>query len=254
MLMKKKWNKKIVATIEARMRSSRLPGKVLLPLAGKPALERLIERLQRSQYVDTIIVATTTHESDLSIVELTKKLDIPCYQGSELDVLGRVLAAAQSVEGEIIVEITGDCPVADHRVVDRVIEEFFTQGVDYASNMLTPGYANGFNVQVFPTALLAAVDQLTQDPIDRVHVSYYIYRHPEKYQLHQVVVDEACYSPDLRVTIDERLDYELLSHIYDRLWLCNPDFSAADVVRLLRQYPALAQLNQQVRQKAPEEG
>src|SRR3989344_590623 len=137
-------DKKIVATIEARMTSSRLPGKVLLPLADKPALERLLERIRTSAYVDEIVVATTTNRADDPIVSLASRLNVTYFRGSENDVLSRVLLAAQSVHGDIIVELTGDCPLINGELVDRGIEEFFSHDVDYASNTIHRSYPAGF--------------------------------------------------------------------------------------------------------------
>ena len=247
-------DKKIVATIEARMTSSRLPGKVLMPIGGKPALEHLIGRLKRSKYLDEIVVATTINEADQPIVDLAVRLGVSYFRGSEADVLSRVVEAAQSVRADLIVEITGDCPFADHRLVDRGVEEFFEHNVDYASNTINPTFPNGFDVQVFPTKVLAEVAELTQDPIDRVHVSCYIYNHPERYKLYNWVADKDCYGPELRVTLDEQADYQLLMAIYDELYPQNNDFSAADVVTLLRQRPDLVELNKYVRQKEISEG
>ncbi len=249
-------NKKIVATIEARMTSSRLPGKVLLPLAGRPALERMIERLKRSKYLDAIVVATTTNTVDDPIVDLAYRLGVHDFRGSELDVLGRVLGAARSVGADIIVELTGDCPLLDWRVVDRGIEEFFTHDVDYAANHVVPPltFPNGLNVQVFPTAVLAEVDMLTQDPIDRVHVSYYIYRIPGKYRVHMWKASPDYFGPDLRITLDEQADYKLINTIFERLLPTNEDFSGADVVRFLREHPDLAAINSHVKQKDASEG
>lgn len=140
---------KIIATIEARMASSRLPGKVLLPLAGKPALERLIERLKRSNYLDGIVVATTDKPGDEAIEALAKSLGVGCFRGSEDDVLGRVLGAAQSAGADVICEITGDCPLLDWRVVDRGIAEFFAAPLDYACNCLTQSYPLGLKPRCF---------------------------------------------------------------------------------------------------------
>lgn len=245
--------KKIVATIEARMTSTRLPGKVLMPLAGKPALERLIERLKRSKFVDEIVVATTINKSDDLIVKLAGRLGVKYFRGSELDVLRRVLMAAQSVKGDIIVEITGDCPLVDWRLVDRGIEEFFRKKADYASNLLKPSYPIGFDVQVFPVDVLAEVDKLTNDPVDRVHVSYYIYNHPEKYKLHSWEADKKAYWPNLRLTLDEKEDFELLNIIFKELLPEKEDFTVYDVVNLLKNKPELLKINKHVKQKKAEE-
>jgi spore coat polysaccharide biosynthesis protein SpsF len=246
-------NLKIVATIEARMTSSRLPGKVLLPIGGVPALEMLITRLRRSKYLDGICVATTVNEDDEPIVQLTERLGVSNFRGSESDVLSRVLGAARSMSADIIVEITGDCPFVDPLLVDRAVEEFFTHEVDYASNTITATYANGFDVQVFPTAILAEVDSLTQDPVDRTHVSYYIYMHPEKYRLHNWVADAESHGPELRMTLDEDSDYQALQSVAAALLPIDPNFSAKDVTQYLRVHPEVVALNANVRQKEANE-
>lgn len=236
------------------MTSMRLPGKVLLPLAGKPALERLIERLKRSKYVDAIVVATTTNAADDPIVSLAKELHIGYHRGSEADVLKRVLDAARSVSADVIVEITGDCPLMDWRLVDRGIEEFFSHNVDYASNCITPSYPAGFEVQIFPVEILADAAERTEDPIDRLHVSYYIYQHPELYRLYQWKPDPESARPDMRLTLDERDDYIVLSTIFENLVKHDNDFSVQEVIRYLVRNPHLLAINSHVKQKEPSQG
>ena len=245
---------KIVATIEVRMASSRLPGKVMLPLAGKPSTARLIERLRRARYLDEIVVATTENTADDGLAALALQLGVKVFRGSEADVLGRVLGAARSVAGDIIVEVTGDCPLLDHALVDPGLEEFFARDVDYAGNIVPVTFPIGFDVQVFPTAVLARVDALTQDPLDRVHVSYYIYTHPETFRIYNWAAAGEYHWPDLRVTLDERADYELLNIIFKCLLPINEDFTALDVIRFLRDNPQLLAINQHVRQKELSEG
>lgn len=252
--MYKNKNQKIIATIEARMTSSRLPGKVLLPLAGKPALERLVERIRRSRYVDDIVVATTINNDDQPIIDLCKKIGCSYFRGSEEDVLSRVLEAAISVNGDIIVEITGDCPLIDHRHIDKVIELFYSGEYDYASNTIERTFPDGFDVQVFPVHVLEEVDRLTQDPIDRVHVSYYIYSHPERYKLVNWKAEGDMYWPGLGITLDEEDDYKLIKKIFEKLLPVNEDFSAEDIVNLLRKQPELVEINSDVRRKLVEEG
>lgn len=244
---------KIVATIEARMTSTRLPGKVLMPFVGKPALVHLIERLKRSQYLDEICIATTTNAIDEPIVALAHELGVSCFRGSEQDVLGRVLGAARSVSADTLVQITGDCPMMDHRVVDRGIETFFAHDVDYVSNSLSQSYPGGFDVQIFPVIILAEVDQLTQDPVDRTHVSYYVYQHPEKYRLHNFEAPPEARAPELRVTLDEESDYTVMAAVFEALYPHSPDFSAAEVVAFLTAHSKIAVLNKNVRQKSPHE-
>ena len=236
------------------MRSSRLPGKVLLPLMGRSSLARMIERVRKSKYADAIVVATTIHPADDAIVSSAKELGVRFFRGSEQDVLNRVLSAAQSVQADIIVELTGDCPLMDWRLVNRGIEEFFNHQVDYASNAIKPTFPNGFDVQVFPTKILAEVADLTKDPIDRTHVSCYIYNHPDRYKLHNWTAGDDYFGPEFRVTLDEQADFQLLEAIFGELYLKNNDFSAADVVALLRQRPDLVELNRYVKQKEISEG
>src|SRR5262249_10453488 len=156
-----------VCTIEARMTSSRLPGKVLLEAAGKPLLAHMVERLRRARTLDAIVIATTEEAASDPIVALAEQLGVGCFRGGEEDVLARVLGAAQAYDAELIVETTGDCPLIDPEVVDLVVERFNEGGVDYCSNTLERTYPRGLDTQAFPTAVLAEVAELTQEPPDR---------------------------------------------------------------------------------------
>jgi spore coat polysaccharide biosynthesis protein SpsF len=251
--MYKDINKKIVATIEARMSASRLPGKMLLPLAGKPTLQRLIERIKQSKYVDEIIVATTVNQADKAIADLAEKLQVKYWRGSEEDVLSRVLDAARHFGGDIIVEITGDCPLIYGSLIDKGIEEFFNHNVDYVSNVIRRSYPDGYDIQVFPVSVLEQVDKLTQNPIDRVHVSYYIYNHPQRFKLHNWESEKENHWPDLRVTLDELKDYELLNKIFENLLPINEFFTVNQVINYLKNNPKLLEINKDVRTKKAEE-
>ncbi len=236
------------------MTSSRLPGKVLMPLAGKPAMERLVERLKRSRYLDEIVVATTINKADDPIAELAEKIGVKCFRGSEEDVLKRVLDAAKSVNADIIVEITGDCPLVDPVLVDRGVEDFFSGDYDYSANNHPFSYPDGFDIQVFPISVLAEVDKLTDDPVDRVHVSCYIYNHPEKFKLHNWQAEKENHRPDMRLTLDEKADYELLNIIFEKFIPAKENFSASDIIKFLKENPALLEINKKVRTKDVKEG
>ena len=171
-------NRRIVATIEARMTSTRLPGKVLLKIGGKPALEYMIKRIEQSKLIDEIVVATTTKDSDLPIIDLCARVGCKHFRGSEQDVLLRVLDAAKSVGADIIVELTGDCPFIDPEIIDKLIELYFSRDYDYASNVVERSFPDGFDTQVFSVKSLERVSEMTDDPIDRVHVSCYFYKNP----------------------------------------------------------------------------
>lgn len=232
-------SKRIVSTIEARMTSTRLPGKVLLPYCNKPNLQHIIERLRRSRYVDDVVVATTVNPQDHPIVALCESLDCRYYRGSEEDVLARVLEAARSAGADVIVEATGDCPLIDWNHVDHLIELFFETRVDYASNFIEKTFPVGLNVQVFSLHTLEKVSQLTDNPVDHEHVSLYIYTHPEHFTLANWSAPPALAHPEIQVTLDTREDYELLREIYERLYPSKPDFTADDVLKLLMSDPDL---------------
>jgi spore coat polysaccharide biosynthesis protein SpsF len=237
-----------VCTIEARMTSSRLPGKVLLEAAGKPLLEHMIERLRQVRGLDAIVIATTEEASSDPIAELADRLDVGCFRGSEEDVLARVLGAAQADGAELIVEATGDCPLIDPRVIERVLDRFLEGDVDYCSNTVERTYPRGMDVQVFPTAVLAEVAGLTDDPADREHVSLYIYEHPDRFRLRSVV-SERPETADVRLTVDTPEDYALIREIFEVLYPRDPEFGLDAILALLDQRPELAALNRHVDQK-----
>jgi spore coat polysaccharide biosynthesis protein SpsF len=228
------------------MTSSRLPGKVLLEAAGKPLLEHMVERLRRARTLDAIVIATTDEAASDPIVALAERLGVGCFRGSEDDVLGRVLGAAQAHQADVIVETTGDCPLIDPAVLDLVVGRFHAGGVDYCSNTLERTYPRGLDVQAFPTAVLAEVAGLTDEPADREHVSLYIYEHPERYRLRSVVSGRPELG-DLRLTVDTPEDYALIRAIFEAL---HPrDFGLQDVLDLLERSPELRELNRHVQQK-----
>ncbi len=236
-----------VCTIEARMTSSRLPSKVMEPAAGRPLLAHMIARLERCSALDGIVVATTTYATDDSVAALAEGLGVGCFRGSEDDVLGRVLGAAHAHGAELIVETSGDCPLIDPAIVGEVIAHFGT-GVDYCSNTLERTYPRGMDVQVFPTAVLAEVDRLTDAPADREHVSLYIYEHPERYRLRSVRADSPR-DADVRLTVDTAEDLALVRAVFEALHPGDPAFDLADILGLLDARPELRALNRHIQQK-----
>jgi spore coat polysaccharide biosynthesis protein SpsF len=246
---------KIVATIEARMTSTRLPGKVILPLAGKPVLERLVERVKRSKYVNEIVVATTINETDEPIIALCEHLHINYYRGSEDDVLQRVLNAAKVNKADIICELMGDSPFIDPILIDNVITSHLSGNYDYTSNFLNINtFPLGFAVQVFSLNVLERVASLTNDPIDHVHVSCFIYQNPQIFKLNGVVANAETFAPDIRLAIDTESDYELISKVFNELYKKNPEFSAKDIVKYLLDNPKLLFINKHIKSKDIKEG
>ena len=242
-------NKRIVATIEARMASSRLPGKVLMKVCGKPMLQHMIERLQRVPSLDGIVVATTGNDTDVPIVELAQRMGVGFFQGSEYDVLLRVLHSARAYDIDVIVEMTGDCPLIDPVLVEDCIRGYQVAGVDYVSNVLERTYPRGMDTQVFATEVLADVADRTDDPEDHEHVSIFIYSHPEIYSLKNMAGPPELTNPGLGLTLDTPEDLELIRRIFEILYPDNPNFTLADVLAVLKDNPALTELNAHVRRK-----
>lgn len=241
---------KTAAIVQARMTSTRLPGKVLRPILGRPMLELLIERLRRARLVDDVIVATTNNDTDDEIEAVCKRLSAGCYRGSEYDVLDRVVRAAQAHDVDVIVEITADCPLIDPQVVDRLIEMHRQGTADYVANVLKRTYPRGLDTQVFARTVLEEVDRITQDPADREHVSLYIYEHPEKYRLRNLESGLRESLWDLRLTVDTPEDFALVTAIYEALYPQNAAFGLADIVAFLESRPELAAINRDIKQKS----
>ncbi|HEV3142174.1 MAG TPA: glycosyltransferase family protein [Vicinamibacterales bacterium] len=240
---------KTAAIVQARMTSTRLPGKIIAPILGRPMLELLIERLRRARHLDQVIVATTSNASDDVVEELCARLDAGVFRGSEEDVLERVLGAAHRYSVDLIVEITGDCPLIDPGVVDRLVEMHGEGGADYVANVLKRTYPRGLDTQVFRTTVLEEVARLTHDPVDREHVSLYIYEHPERFRLRNLESHLAEEHWNVRLTVDTPQDFALIKAIYEALYPSRPDFRLADVLALLERRPELKDLNREVQQK-----
>lgn len=234
---------------QARMTSTRLPGKVLKEVMGKPLLEYQIERLKKVKQADDLVIATTINESDQPIIELCKKLNINYYRGSEEDVLSRYYEAAKQYQADVIVRVTSDCPLIDPAVVDEVINNFrkSTGKYDYVSNTLERTYPRGMDTEVFSIeALKEAYDKAVLTP-EREHVTLYIYSHPEKFRLFSVKYkkDESSH----RWTVDTEEDFILIKAILEELYPQKPDFTMEDCLELMVKRPELIKINQHVQQK-----
>lgn len=242
---------KVGAIVQARMTSSRLPGKVLRQVVGKPMLAHLVERATRATLVEDIVVATTTNPADDQIEAACRRLGVNCFRGSEEDVLGRVLGAARKFRIDLIVELTGDNVLIDPFVIDRVVQTYLDGDVDYVSNALQLTYPLGLNVQVFSTETLAEVDQLTADPVDREHVSLYIYEHPERFKLRNVESGLPPRYSGIRLTVDTADDFDVITAVYEALYADDPQFGLTEVLQLFDRQPELAGRNRHVQQRVP---
>ena len=242
-----KETKHIVAIVAARMTSSRLPGKILKPILGRPALELMIERVRRVPGLNDIVIATTINSTDDCVVDLAKKLGVQYFRGSELDVLSRIVGAGQDFKADVIVEITSDCIVIDPAAVQQCIDAYLEGGSDYVGNGIVRTYPVGMDVHVFSTALLAESERLAKTAEEHEHVGLYIYRRPEQYRLRCVRAVPNATWPDLHLTLDTQEDYLMLKALYEGLYPQNPTFNTADIIDFLKHHPEIVQINQQVR-------
>jgi spore coat polysaccharide biosynthesis protein SpsF len=237
-----------VIIIQARMGSTRLPGKVLLGLAGEPMLGRVVSRARRSALAEEVVVATTTEPADRAVVELCAARGWPCFAGSCDDVLDRYYQAARRHGADAVVRLTADCPFIDPDVIDQVIASFReAEAVDYASNVLPPRtFPRGLDTEVFSFAALARAWHEDDNPAWREHVTPFLYRHPGWFRLRRVAAG-ADYS-GFRWTVDTPEDRELAVRVYDAFG--HDRCSWHDVLALLGRHPDWMELNRQVEQKA----
>jgi spore coat polysaccharide biosynthesis protein SpsF len=241
---------KVVATIEARMTSTRLPGKPLLKAAGKAMLEHLVCRLATLNSIDQIVLATTTNDQDMPLVKLANDLGISHFRGSEENVMQRVIDAASSVNADLIVEITGDCPIIDPEIVEQTIRMFKVHKVDYVGNAHLRSYPDGMDTQVFKLDTLKRSAAMTQSQLDQEHVSLHIRNNPNIFSQIHLVAPPEIHWPELGLTLDEAKDYDLLKLIIEHFFeIGNPFFSCLDVIRFLRQFPQYTRINEAVVRK-----
>jgi spore coat polysaccharide biosynthesis protein SpsF len=240
---------KVGIIVQARMTSTRLPGKVLLPVLRKPLLEYQIERLQRVSTSNEIIIATTVNEADQPIVDLCQRLGVKAFRGSEKDVLSRYFGAAQANELDIVVRVTSDCPLIDPTVIDNVIHRYQadSDNCDYVSNTLERTFPRGMDTEVFPFELLEKVHLEARQPHEREHVTPYIYQNPQRFRLLNLayILDESRH----RWTVDTLEDFELIRRILVELYPLNQAFGIEDVLALMDVHPKWFELNSAIEQK-----
>lgn len=237
------------AIVQARMGSTRLPGKVLEPLLGKPMLARQVERMRRARSLDGIVIATTCHAGDDSIANFAREEGLPVFRGPEHDVLSRYVGAARTFGVENVIRITADCPLMEPTLIDEAVGIFAAGGADYVSNMIEPTYPYGLAVEVFSVRSLFEADKQAARPAEREHVTPYLYWNPSRFRLHALQM-----KPDLshhRWTVDTPEDLELVRRIYGALYPDRPAFVMADVLALLEANPSWAAINAHVVQKKP---
>lgn len=242
---------KIVAIIQARIGSTRLPGKVLKPILGKPMLWYIVQRLRSVSRIDEVVVATSEKEENNAIRVFCARNNILCFSGDETDVLDRFYKAAKKQNADVLLRITADCPLVDPTLVHQVLEEFFNGGYDYIGVATGAGAAteefdgfrfpDGLDTEVFTFACLETAWKEAKNQPEREHVTVFIWKRPERFKLgsYKSSVD---YS-HMRWTVDTQEDFEFVQAIYTELYPTKPRFDMQDVLTFLKNHPSLLEKN-----------
>jgi len=244
---------KIAAIIQARISSTRLPGKVLKELPYKSSiscLEQVIRRLKKSKRLNEIIIATTEGKEDDDIVDIAQKEVVKYFRGSKENVLSRYYFAAKENNIDVIVRITSDCPCIDVDITDLTIDAHINKMADYTTNCLIRTYPHGLDVEVFNFNALEEAYKNVTKYYEKEHVTPYIYKNPQKFKINIVKAPKELYAPDIRITLDTEEDYALLCAVFDYLYPKNEYFNAYDIVNLFnKEKPWLKLINKKVIQK-----
>jgi spore coat polysaccharide biosynthesis protein SpsF len=238
-----------IAIIQARMTSTRLPGKCLLPLAGQPMLSHVVKRVRLIPGIESVWIATTNDGSEAPLVALARSIGAPVYRGSVEDVLSRFAAIAHNTRADVIMRITADCPLIDPHLSGRVLQ-LFESGrptCDYASNTLRRTFPRGLDTEVFSNRILQELDVEATDPLDREHVTRFIYTNPDRYNMLDLV-GTADYSR-LRWTVDTPEDFQFVSKVYDCLSARQLGNGFENTMSVLEEFPELSHINANVEQK-----
>lgn len=238
---------KIVAIIQARMGSTRLPNKVLMKINGHTMLEEVIRRTKTIKGTDEVIVATTENLKDEKIVSLCKKLKIKVFRGSEDDVLDRYYQCARLVKADVIIRITSDCPLLDPKTVAGGLELFLKTNADYVSNALKRTYPRGLDFEIFTLNALKKAAEVGKESTDREHVTPYIYSNPKIFKISHLT-NSKNYSK-YRLTVDTQIDLELVREIFKALDKNSKVFGLKEIINFLEKNPELAKINSDVIQK-----
>jgi spore coat polysaccharide biosynthesis protein SpsF len=223
---------KISATLVARMGSSRLPGKTLRPILGRPMLALQIERIRQSLLIDEVIVATSTAPENDAIEALAASEGAGCFRGSEDDVLGRVVGALRAYDVDLHVEFMGDNPVPDAGIIDAIVGFYLKHQdrYDYVTNGITTTYPPGAEVYVYPARVLYDAESRATDPVTREHVGIHIYQHPDRFRVHNIEAPPWLRFPDVHLEVDTEEDFALVKAVYEHLYPRNPGFTIREAV------------------------
>ncbi len=236
----------ILAILQARMTSTRLPGKVMRPLLGIPMIERQVERIRRSKHLDQLVLATSNDITDDVLAEHSAGIQVACSRGSLNDVLDRFYQTAVPYTPEHVVRLTGDCPLIDPTVIDAVVEMHLAGSFDYTSNRSPPTFPDGLDTEIFTLKSLKCAWQNAQTTYQREHVTPFIY---EGGLFRSANFRNDVDLSELRWTVDEEPDFRFVERVFEELYNQRPDFDMHDVVDLLNRQPEISQINGHVGQK-----
>lgn len=242
---------KVVAIIQARMGSTRLPGKVMKLLMDHTVLHHVVSRVKEANNIDEIIVATTHLPKDDPIDEEARKAGANVFRGDEQDVLSRYYQAAAESDADIIIRITSDCPLIDSAILSNMLEFYQQNNYDYVSNTLSRTFPRGLDVEIFSFQALEKAYNSASLPEEREHVTPYLYRHPTQFSLYDYRSDED--HSDYRWTLDTIEDWELIHKLYQHLYDNNRLFGLDETLKFLQCNPELSQINAHVEQKKLED-
>ena len=225
---------RIIATIEARMTSTRLPGKVLMKVKKKTLLEFLIERLKKVSEIDDIILCTTKNQTDDILVSKAKQLDIKFFRGSENNVLSRVTGAVKKFKADVVVQITADCPIIDFKIVKNLISIYKNNNYDCVTNAFVRSFPDGMDVSVMKANVLIKSNILSKSQKYKEHVSLFVKSNPKKFKIKNIIANKKNYWPELGVTLDEKKDYLLIKKIINYFYIKKYFFECEDIIKLLK--------------------
>ncbi len=231
--------------IQARISSSRLPGKVMMPLAGAPLLLRMVERVRAAKVDARIAVITSTSQSDDAVEALCMENGIDCFRGHLTDLLDRHYQAAKQLGASVIAKIPSDCPLIDPAAIEKVFHSFNSSKYDYVSNLHPATFPDGNDVEIFTFEALETAWAESDRTFEREHTTPFIWERPERFRIGNVQWETGFdYSMSHRWTIDYPKDYEFIREVYDYLWRKErPIFFIRDILNLIEEYPEIAEIN-----------
>lgn len=240
---------KIICIVQARVGSTRLPGKVLKKICGKTVLEHDINRLKQAKNIDEIVIATTTKKEDDAIVDEAKRLNVKYFRGSERDVLSRYYYAAKENKADIVIRVTSDCPCIDYQILDNMIKKYLNniENCDYMNNTIERTFPRGYDIEIFSFKCLKVAFEEAELDYEREHVTPYLYDSKNNFKV-------KCYKNNIdyskyRLTLDTQEDFEVIKRMYEELYSSNYYFLLDDAMKFLKNNPEISNINIGIKQK-----